>query len=131
MTNVWIKISRSAKTRTVSGRTKTSLREERDPESNETEDIESENVPIYELVNSGDVIAVKAIDEDYYLLRVISPIYTLQCFETDDFRTSYDAGTKVIKGYYYCKKHNSVLNYKIDKKSQSSSTGVFGCVHLF
>ena len=55
----------------------------------------------------------------YYLLRVISPFYTLQCFETDDFRTSYDAGTKVIKGYYYCKKHNSVLNYKIDKNHKA------------
>ncbi|WAR17050.1 hypothetical protein MAR_031644 [Mya arenaria] len=54
----------------------------------ETEYNGYEHTPIYDLVSSGDVIAVKAVDTDYYLLRVAQAMYTLLSTETDDFRTT-------------------------------------------
>ena len=86
------------------------MKEEEIKESNEDNIYEDDLIPIYERVNVGDIIAVVAVDEDFYLLEV-----TLKCrtLKSDDYNTSYNKGTKVIEGRHFGRSGTSLLQYRL------------------
>ena len=89
------------------------MKEEEIKESNEDDIYEDDLIPIYELVNVGDIIAVVAVDEDYYLLEVTQKCRTLKSDSTDDYNTSYNKGTKVVEGRYFGRSGKSLLQYRL------------------
>lgn len=73
--------------------------------TNETSDT-CENSPDFRsLVGKGVVVAVYTDDNDseYYLLQVVASPFILSSFSTDQWGNSFDAGTDVLRGYYYDK----------------------------
>ena len=95
------------------------LKEEEEQTADSDEECEDEMTPVYELVNVGDIIAVKALDDDYYLLHVTSTCRILTSNCTDEYQTTYKAGTNIIEGKYFQRTGNSVLQYRLLSKHKA------------
>jgi len=84
-------------------------------EVNEVNDDQNENIA--DLIAEGNIFAVLCDDDkhDFYLLKATSGVQTLQRKETDKWGASFPSNASVIRGLYFTKKENSILQYKLIK----------------
>ena len=69
-------------------------------DQNET-DTDTCMTSVSNLIHVGHIIAVRAEDDAFYLFEAKSEPFTLPTDKTDDYQTTYSAGTSVIEGLYY------------------------------
>ena len=93
------------------------------PRSDEEDQNETETdtcmTSISNLIHVGHIIAVRAEDDDFYLFEAKSEPFTLPTDKTDDYQTTYSAGTSVIEGLYYERQQNSTFNYRLLPKHKA------------
>ena len=87
-------------------------------DQNET-DTDTCMTSISNLIHVGHIIAFRAEDDDFYLFEAKSEPFTLPTDKTDDYQTTYSAGTSVIEGLYYERQQNSTFNYRLLPKHKA------------
>ena len=87
-----------------------------------SDDSFTEETPIYSLISSGVVFAVRTEDESYpyYLVRASSSAIVIRKQLTDAWGASYEPGSSVIHGYYYTTMDDTSMKQTIVKRLRAS-----------
>ena len=83
----------------------------------ETDDEENEEPDFETLIEKDAILALFTDNKnaDYYLLKAVSAPEILKRKIKDGWVVTHERGTKVVKGYYFEKINNNILNYRLVK----------------
>jgi hypothetical protein len=88
-----------------------------DQETDRDDIVEEQTESVADLISKGSIFAVLCNDDqhDFFLLKALSGVEVLSRHETDLWGASFPPSALVIRGLYFTKKQNNILQYKLLK----------------
>jgi predicted phosphohydrolase len=88
-----------------------------DQETDRDDIVEEQTESVADLISKGTIFAVLCNDDqhDFFLIKALSGVEVLSRHETDLWGASFPPSALVIRGLYFTKKQNNILQYKLLK----------------
>jgi hypothetical protein len=88
-----------------------------DQETDRDDIVEEQTESVADLISKGTIFAVLCNDDqhDFFLIKDLAGVEVLSRHETDLWGASFPPSALVIRGLYFTKKQNNILQYKLLK----------------